>query len=519
MSLTNRRILLSCGVLLIVACLCASMLVVSGSGIAIYQMASNRSVQTVAVTGVIIAPSDTPTLILAPSLTPLATTLGEITSPTPKTTSVSTTTPPGQTPSPSVTGTPLAATPTSDVSPTLAATNALPAEWVKQMDTIQQQVLSYRQLTLKNPVLRDVLTSNQLSQKVKTDFFKNYTADDARKDARSYFAFGWLPANFDLLNFEINLQTEQVAGYYDNETKQMYIVSNEGFKGEERVTYSHEFTHILQDQNFDIKNGMKYSDADCKNDSERCAGIQALLEGDAVISETTWLQQFGTAQDRQDIQDFYNGLKMPVMDSAPVFFKDDLLFPYQQGFEFVQSIFDRGGYAAVNAAFKAPPVDTRQILHPDDYPAVKPVKITLLDLTTKLGGNWKRIDNGVLGEWDTYLLLIDGVDSKTHLPMATARTAAAGWSGDAYAVYDSGGSDIPILTLVTQWETANDAKEFVSAFTRYGNARWGKSTTSGSIVTWQTPGAAVSLEQNGQKTTWILAPNADVLQRITTALK
>ncbi len=486
---TTKRLVISCAILLVIACLAASVLAISGVGLGAFRLltaASPNATQTLAP-----IPSPTTTVVM-PSGTPVVTL------------------------SPPAGG---ATTPVPGLTVTASPTSALPAAIQQQMDTIQAQVLSYRDLPLKSPVVRDLLTTAQLKEKVKTDFFKNYTAADAQKDSRVYFAFGWVPPNFDLLTFEINLQSEQVAGYYDNDTKRMYVVSDEGFHGEERLTYAHEFTHVLQDQNFDIKNGLHYSDAACKKATEYCAAVQALMEGDAVLSEETWLQKFGTPQDQADIQAFYNGLKMPVYDSAPQFFKDDLYFPYQQGLEFVQSIYDRGGYPAVNAVFKNPPVDTHQIMHPDDYPAVKPVTVPLPNLTTTLGGTYKQIDANVLGEWDTYLLLADGINPSTRLSKSTASAAAAGWSGDSYAVYDNGTSAMPVVTLVTQWDTASNASQFASAFHRYGDARWGASTTSGTTITWQGQSAFASLTQNGQKTTWILAPSADILQKVTAALK
>jgi hypothetical protein len=194
-------------------------------------------------------------------------------------------------------------------------------------------------------------------------------------------------------------------------------------------------------------------------------------------------------------------------------------FPYQTGLEFVQTIFDHGGYKAVNAMFKNPPVDTRQILHPDDYPNVKPVTVKLPDLTTPLGGGYKLLDSGVLGEAGTIFLLSDGIDPQTRLPKNTARQAAMGWSGDAYAVYDNGSSSMPVLVLMTQWDSISDAQQFASAFKRYGTTRWGKSITTAATTVWTTSGAVASIAQNGQKTTWILAPDGNVLQRITSAIQ
>ena len=219
----------------------------------------------------------------------------------------------------------------------------------KQMDEIQTQVSNFRGLNPSVSVVRSLLTSDQLRQHVTDDFLKDYTPEDAQNDAISLAAFGLLQPDFDLHNFLLELYSEQIAGFYDQETKEMYVVQGESFQGSERLTYAHEFIHVLQDQNYDIQNGLNYKDEICELESERCAAIQALLEGDASLSEMTWFQTYGTDQDKKDILAKYNDYKSPVYDSAPDFMKEDFLFPYQQGQEFVQTLYDQGGWDAIDA--------------------------------------------------------------------------------------------------------------------------------------------------------------------------
>lgn len=51
--------------------------------------------------------------------------------------------------------------------------------------------------------------------------------------------------DFDLLTFYQELYSEQIAGYYDDEAKAMFVVKSAGFTGVERDTYAHEFTQML----------------------------------------------------------------------------------------------------------------------------------------------------------------------------------------------------------------------------------------------------------------------------------
>ncbi len=468
---STRNILFAGLALLATACLCLTMLTIGGAGVAL------------------LAPTSAAPNPAAPAPTyPL---------PTPR--PVTSTPEPGQTAAPTPTSAPLS------------------AEVSGQMDEIQAQVIRLRGLQSSGPVRRTLITRAQLEEKVVNEFFKDYTSQDAQNDQAVLEAFGLLPPGFELRPFYERMYSEGIAGYYDNQTKDMYVVAGQGFGGEERLTYSHEYTHALQDQNFDIENGLGFSEAACKQESERCAGVQALIEGDATFVEQDWLLGDSTTLDRQQIQEAVNSLHTPVYDSAPAYLQQDFLFPYRSGAEFVQSLFDRGGWPAVNAAFRDPPVSTEQILHPDRYPEDRPAEVSLPDLAPVLGAGWQQASRNPLGEWYTSLVLAYGADPRTRLATATAQTAAEGWGGDEYAVYTKGAAVEAVL--VTQWDTAADAAQFRDAFVHYGTARWGSLAESEpGLLRWQTAAGVIEFRLQGQRTSWVMSPDAQAHQAVETAL-
>jgi hypothetical protein len=399
--------------------------------------------------------------------------------------------------------------PTNPLQTEQVSSEAISPEVAAQMDEIQNQVIQIRDLQPSSSVARQLLTPDQLRQHVLDNFLKDYTPEDAQNDVKSLAAFGFLQPDFDLLNFYINLYSEQVAGYYDNEAKEMFVVAGQGFEGPERMTYAHEYTHALQDQNYDIKNGLDYSEEACKTDSERCAAVQSLLEGDASTVEVDWLTTDATTQDKQQITEFYNTFQSPVYDSAPEFMRQDFVFPYQNGQAFVQYLYDKGGWNAVDQAYKTLPASTEQILHPEKYPQDVPMTVSLPDLGATLGIDYREVDSGTLGEWYTTLMLAYGLDAKGRLDLTTAQTAAAGWGGDAYAVYYDDQTQSSVLVLSMVWDTQKDADEFSSAFQQYASGRFNTSASqaNGAWV-WDNGQVYNSLEQNGSQTVWILAPDA-----------
>jgi hypothetical protein len=392
----------------------------------------------------------------------------------------------------------------------------LDASLSDEIDQIQSQVIQERSLQPNHPVPVVLLSPDELRNNVVNDFLADYTDEKVTDDVMELSTIGLLEPGFDLRNLYINLLSEQVAGYYDNDVGEMFVVQGEGFQGPERLTYSHEFTHVLQDQNYDIKNGLNYSDETCKVDTERCAAIQALLEGDATLSQTIWYQYFSTDKDKQQISDYYDSLKTPVYDSAPDFLKEDFVFPYDQGSTFVQDLFTKGGWDAVDAAYKDPPVSTEQILHPDLYPSDKPIPVTLPDLTTSLGEGWREVSRNQMGEWYTYLVLARGVKENARLDDSTAQSAAAGWGGDNYVVLHNDATGQTAFVMKSVWDTPNDATEFAAAFESYATARFGVSgTKDGNTTTWSYDNGTTTLYESGSTTIWITAPDPGSVQSLS----
>ena len=403
---------------------------------------------------------------------------------------------------------------------TAAVPTSTPASIDAQMDQIQQEVTSYRGLKMDKPLSRSLLTTAQLKDHVINEFFNDYTAADAQKDSEELSAFGLLPANFDLHDFYIKLYSEQIAGYYDSKTKDMYVVSDEGFNGTERMTYAHEFTHVLQDQNYDLENGIKMNEEYCKNETEYCAAVSALVEGDATLSEQYWYFKYSTDQDKKQISDFQQTYVSPVYDSAPAYMKEDFLFPYSQGLDFVSSLYAKNKWNSIDAAFKNPPVSTEQILHPEKYPDEVPVKVALPDLTKTLGKDWTEIDRNVMGEWYTYLMLADGNDARFRLDDQTAKDASAGWGGDTYVYATNAATKQFVLVWDSQWDTQTDSDQFWQASRTYGNDRWGTAQTdTATSISWQTKDEGlVTMQQTESRVLWMMSPSAEIQKQLMSAL-
>jgi hypothetical protein len=409
-------------------------------------------------------------------------------------------------PSPTAT---LAVTPAPTLEASVVRTQAGP-EVPADLEQIQEQVSTVRGLYPAGPLDRQLLAPEELGQRVEQDFLDEYTAEQADDDVRVLSLLGLVEPGFDLLDTYLAFYEEQVAGYYDAEIERMYIVGSQ-WGGAERLTYAHEYVHALQDQTYDLEDGLGYTDETCQEDSERCAALAALIEGDATLAEEQWWQAYSTQQDYEELLAAIEAYRGDVFNAAPAYLRQDFLFPYDQGLAFVQALFRRGGWAAVDAAYLDPPTTTEEILHPELYGRQEPLTVESPDVVEALGDGWREVEAGVLGEWFTQLVLDE------EIPNWEAEKAAAGWGGDAYGAYTSG--EQSVLLLQTRWDSPRDAFEFVEAFHAYGGWRFGERRTEQAERRWTWQHGAVLLERSYDQTLWILAPDEATQETIRAAIE
>jgi hypothetical protein len=388
----------------------------------------------------------------------------------------------------------------------------LPQELADALYEIEMQVVEIRGLEASSPIDRTLISTDELEKIVVEDFFAEYSDEDARQDVLVLSLLGLLPEEFSLKSFYQDLFSEQIAGFYDDEIQEIYVVQGETFGGNEKLTYAHEFTHVLQDQVYGLSDGLGLNEESCEEDSERCAAVQALIEGDATKTELLWFQSHATFRDYRDIQKFYSNFSSPMLDSAPPYMAADLVFPYEKGLAFVEHLYEQNGFNAVDEAYRNNPVSTEQILHPEKYPADEPLKVTLPDLSPDLGEGWSLFDQNVMGEWYTFLILNKGYEESHRIPEETALEASAGWGGDAYAVYQNSASGEALFVMDAIWDSVEDAEEFAAAFEEFADKRWGVSDgeTNGA-PTWSDSRSTTLLQLDGSRTLWLLATDSTTL--------
>lgn len=348
----------------------------------------------------------------------------------------------------------------------LASAQGAPNE--EELKALHETVCRIRGLDFKQPVPARPLTIAALRKEWKRMLEAGSTTEQFQSEAKALAKLGFLPEGTDLEEALLDMYTNGIHAYYDPMSGGMYVIDRAEARDEsmyalltkmllaasgsrrELMFCAHELTHALQDQHFRyfMRLGLMMGDDD------RFNAARALSEGDANLVLYEVIAGLGgkTAEDLfaatgERAFDDEQLLGIPGYDRAPRALRLPLTFSYTQGVRFVRELRKKGGWKAIDEAFKDPPTSTEQVLHPEKYFGERdvPQVVTLPDLTERLEG-WELLKRGVLGELMTRLVLGD-------------KGAAEGWDGDAYEVWEREKDGRLLLVWASTWDTEKDARD------------------------------------------------------------
>ncbi|HEV3220311.1 MAG TPA: hypothetical protein VGZ48_11110 [Candidatus Acidoferrales bacterium] len=318
--------------------------------------------------------------------------------------------------------------------PKAPATAATAAEFLRTVDEVLADMSNLLGLPQTEPLKRTLRSREEIRAYILREMDEDKDAAKRATDEKILKRLGLIPRNFPLDGYMVDLLSEQIAGLYDPKGKEFYIADWIP-AADQREVMAHELTHALQDQHFHID---PWRDAAKPNDDAETAR-DAVLEGAAFVAMMDYClkKQVCGGKDSQPSESY------PVLEKAPPFLKDDLLFPYIDGGNFAQRILlSRGGWGGFHTVFENPPVSTQQILHPDLYlRGVVPQEVKLPDLSHDLPKEWKQLDSNLLGEFGLQEVL------KQFLGEERANDLSSLWAGDRYAFYEQQETKESILFL------------------------------------------------------------------------
>ena len=277
-------------------------------------------------------------------------------------------------------------------------------------------------LPIKSPVKCRFISRDAVAKELRKKFDEDKGAKRMERSELVLKKFGLLDPDFKMRPFLLSLLTEQIAGFYDNKTKQMNLLDWVPID-EQKPVMAHELTHALQDQRVGLE---KWGDQEILGVSKNVAednrhianddtdtSREAVLEGQAMVSFADHMLD-DSGHSGKTIKDFpqltqqleSNAGDMsdsPVLARAPLILQQSLLFPYTAGLAFEQTVLVQNGTErAFAGVLDSPPSTTYEIMTPQAYlrnETFPPMTLPDIHPILKAAG-YDPYDVGVMGELD-----------------------------------------------------------------------------------------------------------------------
>jgi hypothetical protein len=329
-------------------------------------------------------------------------------------------------------------------------------------------------LELRHPVPCDFISKEKINEFLKKRVSEVAKPEEIRAEELTLKKFGLAPPDFDLAKNTVDLLTEQAAAFYDYDKKKLFITESTPSDTQEPVL-AHELSHALADQNFNLA---KFIRQGRKSDDGATARM-AVMEGQAtwLMSEYLARKMGQSLKNSPDMVAMMSNMsesaggQFPVFESAPLYERMTLVFPYTKGMLFQNAIFQKEGQAGFGEVFRKPPVSTQQILHPEKYfGEVKPSSPDLPD--PHLPHGYKGLVGGSLGELEHGILL------QQFLSKDRAAELAPHWRGSNFELEENKKAQRVVLLYSSEWDSEDAARQYFSAYRVMLEKKWKKLTVA-----------------------------------------
>jgi len=313
-------------------------------------------------------------------------------------------------------------------------------------------------VTFRRPPRVAVRTRDQLGAYLEAKTRQEFSVAERRTQERVYKAFGVIADSVNLLQTQLNLLQEQIAGFFDPDSGTLFVIRG-GDAMMLRAVISHELVHALQDQYMRLAPILKM-----RRQNDRQMAAQAILEGQATLAGILALTP-GTSASQ--ISQSWGMLRQAVraqaenasgaFGNAPRILRESLIFPYINGAEFMVFYEERRTSPDEMPYGERMPTTTEQILHPSRYTA-RETGLELAFARTR-GDTVLYEDN--FGEFEMKVIL-----ETWGLGEPDAISAASGWNGDRYQVRGTRGGTVIL------WAASFDSPQDAADFERHVRRVW-----------------------------------------------
>ena len=356
-----------------------------------------------------------------------------------------------------------------------SAASAQPSVF-SQVDEMVRTLSEITGWQVKRTVPSEMLGQDKFRKMVESGVKKSESNKEIRAEEITLKMFGLVPQDFNLAKSEVDLVSEQAAAFYDYNKKRLFVLDSTQPGAEQKVALVHELGHALADQHHPLGKYLRKGNPD----DDAATAREAVMEGQATW--LTWAYVSKTSGGKAEVPPKMleevtkaaseTSPDFPVFSNSPLYLRESLVFPYNQGMRFQDAIFHKLGKEAFDRVFDRAPESTQQIMHPDDYIAGQkpstPDPPRLESLLGKPAGKFRTLTDGPVGEFDTQILLRQYISENDGI------AAAAHWKGGWFRLYEHKELKYPVLSYAADWDSSESAREYFRLYQRVLRGKWKK---------------------------------------------
>ena len=366
-----------------------------------------------------------------------------------------------------------------------AAPAVTPPAVFSQMDQMVSTLAEITGWPVKRKVPSDILSKDKFQRYLSSHIKDSAHDKETRAEELALKMFGLVPQDFNLGRATEDLLGEQAAAFYDYKKKRLYIIDSTPTGEEQQMALVHELAHALADQQHPLGKYLNHGSPD----SDASTAREAVMEGQATW--LTWAYEAKRAGGKGEVplrlldqltQENGDNAEFPVLDKTPLYMRESLLFPYNQGARFQDAVYRKMGRDAFEAVFARAPNSTQQILHPADYfDKTAPVAVEPLAIDKIVGkaqaSQFRGVMEGAVGEFDHAVLL------RQYVGETEGVAAARHWRGGAFRLYENKKDGYPVLSYVSQWDSPESAQAYFALYQRVLKGKWKKMEVTSASAT------------------------------------
>jgi len=346
----------------------------------------------------------------------------------------------------------------------------------QQVDEMVMTLSTITGWQIRERVPSEMLSNDRFRLLVEDGIKKESNQKDIRAEELTLKMFGFVPQDFDLQKEAVDLVSEQAAAFYDYKKKRLFVLNSTPEGIERQVALVHELAHALADQHHHLGKYLTRGSPDDDGSTAR----QAVMEGQATWLSWAYVNKHNGGKgdvppsviDELTRSTGAEGSEFPVFSNAPLYVRESLTFPYDEGLRFQDAIFRKLGRQGFDDVFARAPLSTQQILHPEAYFENKkptdPAPPSAAETFGKDAGHFRDLADGSLGEFDHSVLFRQYIGEKE------GRDAATHWRGGSYRLYENKREKYPVLAYTSEWDSPESARRIFRIYERVLHAKWKK---------------------------------------------